>query len=208
MVEAPRNAVSFLIVDDETRVRRGLSRHFARYGHVEVAATVREARSFLGLVRFDGLIVDVELGDGTGFEVLALAREQLPDALGLLLSGAVDPDALSHAFSLDAAYLVKPASADELTQFADRVRARWLRKNASWPRNVIGDWVVRYELTPAEEEVLTLAVNGVSRVEIAKRRGVTTATLKKQVQSLLAKTGDASLESAANRALRAALGVR
>lgn len=205
MVRAPLNAISFLIVDDESRVRRGLAHHFSRYGHVEVAGSVREARSFVGLVRFAGLIVDVELRDGTGFEVLAHAREQLPDALGLLLTDALDRVGLSQAFSLDAAYLAKPVSAEDLSQFGDRVRARWLRKNASWPRNVIGDWVVRYELTPAEEEVLTFAVNGVSRVEIAKRRDVTTATLKKQVQSLLAKTGDPSLESAANRVLRAAL---
>ncbi len=196
--------LSFLIVEDEDVVRLALSRRFARYGHVETAASVERARQSLDRRRFDAILVDVELRDGSGFEVLAYARAHAPDMLALVLSGAVDATRLSQAFSLGVAYLVKPASSTQLDRFALEARARHL-KNTSWLRALIGEWVARYGLTPAEEQVLALALDGNSRTEIAERRAVTAATLKKQVQSLLAKTGDSSLESATNRALRSAL---
>jgi len=100
---------------------------------------------------------------------------------------------------------VKPVSGEHLHQFAMRARARHLRGSDSL-RAILASWVVRYGLTPAEEQILALAIDGVPRLEIAARRSVAISTLKKQVQSLLARTGDATLESAANRVLRAAVG--
>lgn len=195
---------SFLVVEDEDLLRLALSRHFARYGRVEIAATVTQAARLLDVARFDALVVDVELSDGSGFDVLTRARARTPDVLALVLSGAVDAERLSHAFSLGVAYLVKPASPTELHRFALEGRAHHL-KNVSWLRALISAWATQYGLTPAEEQVFALALSGHSRAAIAERRSVTLATLKKQVQSLIAKTGDASLESAANRALRSAL---
>jgi len=203
-LQSANSELSFLIVEDEDLLRFALSRHFDRYGHVEVAATVEQARQLLNRDRFDALVVDVKLRDGSGFEVLAHARDHAPDILALVLSGAVDATRLAQAFSLGVAYLVKPASPTQLHRFAVEARARHL-KNTSWLRALISEWVARYRLTPAEEQVLALALDGYSRTEIAERRDVTLATLKKQVQSLLGKTGDTSLESAANRALRSAL---
>ncbi|MBX3208868.1 MAG: response regulator transcription factor [Labilithrix sp.] len=196
--------LAFLIVEDERLVGLALSRMFAGFGRVEVVTTLDAARKVLDDRRFDALIVDIKLPDGSGFDVVEYARARAPDTQALVLSGSVDAGRLSTAFTLGVTYLVKPASHAQLEDFAKRARARHL-KNAGWLRGVIATWVARYALTPAEEEVLALAIDGYPRLEIAERRDVSPSTLKKQVQSLLAKTGDATLESAANRALRAAL---
>ena len=196
--------LAFLIVEDEALLGLALSRAFASYGRAVVAPTLVDAKQALDEQRFAGLIVDVELPDGSGFDVLAHARERALEMEVLVLSGQVDAARLSRAFTLGVTYLVKPASASQLRQFAMRARARHL-KSRGWLRAVMASWVERYGLTPAEEQILALAIDGVPRLEIAARRAVTVSTLKKQVQSLLARTGDATLESAANRALRAAL---
>jgi len=196
--------LAFLIVEDEPLVGLALSRMFEAYGRVEVVSTLSDARRALDDGRFDALIVDVKLPDGTGFDVLDYARQRSPDIDALVLSGGVDASRLSRAYTLGVTYLMKPAQMTHLQHFAMRARARRL-KNNDWLRGVLGAWVARYSLTPAEEQVLALAIDGRPRLEIAERRDVTLSTLKKQVQSLIAKTGDSSLESAANRALRAAL---
>lgn len=196
--------LSFLIVEDEPLLGLALSRAFAAFGRVVVAPTLLEAQRLLGEERFAAMIVDVKLPDGSGFDLLSHARERASEMEVLVLSGQVDAARLSQAFTLGVTYLVKPASSTQLRQFAMRARARQLR-NSEWLRAVMASWVERYGLTPAEEQILALAIDGVPRLEIAARRDVTVSTLKKQVQSLLARTGDATLESAANRALRAAL---
>ena len=196
--------LSFLIVEDEPLLGLALSRAYSAFGRVVVAPTLLEAQRLLSEQRFAAMIVDVKLPDGSGFDLLAHVRERASEMEVLVLSGQVDAARLSQAFTLGVTYLVKPASSTQLRQFAMRARARHLR-NSGWLRAVMASWVERYGLTPAEEQILALAIDGVPRLEIAARRDVTLSTLKKQVQSLLARTGDATLESAANRALRAAL---
>lgn len=199
-----RSELTFLIIEDEWLVGRALSRLFAPYGQVEIVTTLSDARRALDDRRFGALVVDVKLPDGSGFDALAYARARTPDVHALVLSGTVNAARLSRAFTLGVTYLVKPASSAQIRHFAMRARALHL-KSSGWLRALIATWVDRYELTPAEERVLALAIDGYTRLEIAVRRDVTVSTLKKQVQSLLAKTGDTTLESAANRALRAAL---
>jgi DNA-binding NarL/FixJ family response regulator len=199
-----KSELTFLIVEDERFVGLALTRAFASFGRVELVSTLGDARRALDDARFDALVVDVKLPDGSGFDVLDHARQRAPDIDALVLSGGVDAGRLSRAFTLGVTYLMKPAKMTQLHHFAMRARSRRL-KNADWLRSLLGKWVARYGLTPAEEKVLALAIDGYPRTEIAEHRDVTLATLKKQVQSLIAKTGDSSLESAANRALRAAL---
>ena len=60
-------------------------------------------------------------------------------------------------------------------------------------------WCESYRLSRCETEIMLLAVQGVPREDIAKRRGVDQSTIKKQVQFLLAKSGARSLVHAALR---------
>src|SRR4029078_4305273 len=68
---------------------------------------------------------------------------------------------------------------------------------------IVERWTVEHDLTPAEASVLELAAHGAQRSRLAELRGVAASTVKKQVQVILTKTGDSSLEGAVSRLLRA-----
>lgn len=85
--------MSILLVDDEARLRRTLARSLAARGHrVDEAETCREAVAAARSARYDLLLLDVNLPDATGWDVLrelAAAGRSLPT----VVLSAVPPSA-------------------------------------------------------------------------------------------------------------------
>lgn len=92
MGEAER-AMAILLVDDEARLRRTLARSLAARGHrVDEAGTHREAVAAATSGAYDLLLLDVNLPDATGWDVLrdlAAAGRSLPT----VVLSAVPPSA-------------------------------------------------------------------------------------------------------------------
>lgn len=86
--------------------------------------------------------------------------------------------------------------------------AVWTARPRESIRDVVNDWSARYRLSPAEREILVAAARGTTRDELRLARRVAPSTLKRQVFTLIRKTGGASLLHAVARLLREALGVR
>lgn len=73
--EAPRSALSILLVDDHADSLELLARLLRRCGHtVQTARTVGEARRAVSSGRFDVLVSDIALPDGSGTEVMTELR--------------------------------------------------------------------------------------------------------------------------------------
>ena len=89
-----------------------------------------------------------------------------------------------------------------------RRRRRRRRVTARTLSSVASDWAERYGLSGTELEILILAAHGSSREALARDRHVTVNTIKRQIFTLLRKTGDASLLHAVTRLLREVLGQR
>jgi CheY-like chemotaxis protein len=84
----PAHCRTALVVDDDPLVRRALTRRLRPELDVYVAASVREARELsCKLDRIDLALVDLELPDGSGEEVLQLVA-RWPDAISVLMSGS------------------------------------------------------------------------------------------------------------------------
>lgn len=67
-----RATVRILIVEDEAVLRKNLARLLARAGHEVVTASSRiEAVGALSRSRFEMLLIDVQLPDGNGLDVVA-----------------------------------------------------------------------------------------------------------------------------------------
>jgi DNA-binding NarL/FixJ family response regulator len=70
---------------------------------------------------------------------------------------------------------------------------------------VLERWATDYKLTAAEVALLRAVADGIDRAVYAETRMIAYGTVKKQGQAIIDKTGDVSLERAANRLLREAL---
>lgn len=195
---------TFLILEDDIHVGKVLTRTLSRFGVAELVPSCRAGRAALAKKPFHAIVADVGLPDGSGLELIAAARALDPSLPALVVSGRVDAVLLREAHTLSAHYLLKPVEDGQLELFAARVRARVETFNAR-TKATLATWTGEYALTPTEGRVLELAVAGVSRAQLAQSRDVAPSTIKKQVQTILDKTGDPTLEAAVSRLLRAAL---
>lgn len=120
-----------LLVEDESRLAESVARGLRQAAHaVDVADRLEAAREKLRLDRYDAVILDVNLPDGSGFDlatelrthangvpiIMLTARDSVDDRVRGLDSGADD-------------YLVKPFAFDELL-----ARLRALQRRAPDPR--------------------------------------------------------------------------
>jgi DNA-binding NtrC family response regulator len=127
-----------LLVEDDPRVRSTLTRVLTRRGcEVIEADSVAAACSLLDGGRFDVVVTDLGLGDGSGTEVIARARHLDPTTPVVVLSGSIDdlegePD--PRLWRLN-----KPASSADLIEtvsVAGESRRRRRRTSVMRPRRV------------------------------------------------------------------------
>lgn len=107
---------SLLLVDDDATYRQVLARAFVRRGHqVTEAADTAGALAYATTHPFDGVILDLRLGDESGLHVLAALRAAQPGARILLLTGYASIATAVEAIKRGADdYLPKPAQAEEI----------------------------------------------------------------------------------------------
>ncbi len=186
--------ISVMIVDDHEVVRRGIAEVVERADGMTVVAeagSVADGIRRASLVRPKVMLVDLQLPDGTGIDLMLAVREALPSARAIVLTSFDDDDALAAALDAGAsAYLLKSVRGAEIT---DVIRAvaigRTLLDDRTVTRRRAGHEDPTENLTPSELKVLDLIGDGLSNREIAERLGVAEKTVKNHITSLLAKMG-------------------
>ncbi|HSC88448.1 MAG TPA: sigma-54 dependent transcriptional regulator [Polyangiaceae bacterium] len=105
-----------LLVDDEPTILTTLRKALTLEGHdVEVAGGARLAIEKARKDSFDAAVLDVNLPDGNGVELLAELRALDPDLCCLMMSGQATIDTAVRATQLGARdFLEKPVSTDRL----------------------------------------------------------------------------------------------
>ena len=121
----PRNdelaALRILLVEDEIHVRLALARPLTQWGYIVVeAANVEQARSELDTNGFDLAVVDINLPDGTGWDVLQLIRHRTGPQIPVVVISAIAPSTERlrkfHPFGV----LLKPFPIESLRQLVAR----------------------------------------------------------------------------------------
>jgi len=182
-----------MIVDDHEIVRRGIAEVLESHDDLTVvaeAATVAEATRRMALVRPELLLVDLQLPDGTGLDVIAAASTQVPEARSVVLTSFGDDDAVAAALEAGAhAFVLKSVRGDEIIDAVRSVAAgrTLLHRRQLDRRNRVDDPTAT--LTATERRVVALIGDGCSNREIADRLGMAEKTVKNHVTSLLAKMG-------------------
>jgi len=108
--------VRVLLVEDELRLAENIARGLRQSAHaVDIAERLSTAREKLAAERYDVLVLDVNLPDGSGFDLLTELRER-NDPLPILVLTARDAieDRVSGLDRGADDYLVKPFAFEEL----------------------------------------------------------------------------------------------
>ena len=81
--------VRVLLVDDDAHLRRVVAGELLSDPRIELvgqARSLREARALAGRHAFDVLLVDLHLGDGSGFSLIEQVRQKNPAGEGVVIS--------------------------------------------------------------------------------------------------------------------------
>lgn len=116
-----------LLVEDDRLLAESLKKYLELNGfEVELAHSFSEATDVLERKRFDIYVLDVNLGDGDGIELLEDLRNFKDDTPTIFISALRDIRTLTRGFNAGAEdYLKKPFDPEELVV---RIKAR-LRRN-------------------------------------------------------------------------------
>lgn len=186
-----------LLVDDHALFREGLSRLLASESDVKVAAqcgTVGEALELMKSQKFDLVLLDYELGDRRGNEVVLAARERGFEGQILIvtvgLTRAEVRQMLNHGVS---GIFLKNHPPEMLVEAIHRVMdgERWLDPKYLDPTadDSPSAFARRAKFTERDRQVLRGVFEGLANKELAERLHVSESAIKASLQQLFSKTG-------------------
>ncbi|MDG4823028.1 response regulator transcription factor [Asanoa sp. WMMD1127] len=192
--------IRVMVVDDHPMWRTGVARDLAEAGYDVVATTGegRQAVRIAGATRPDVVVLDLQLPDVSGVEVIHGLRAALPEVRVLMLSASGEQQSVLDAVKAGATgYLVKSAAPDEFLAAVARTAAGEAVFTPGLAGLVLGEYrrlAAAPEpardapaLTERETEVLRLVAKGLSYKQIAERLGVSHRTVQNHVQNTLGK---------------------
>jgi len=184
------------VVDDHPLVREGTAALIDRQADMEIAG-VAASLNELGPILRDGavevLLLDLRLGEESGFDLLRSAHEPMPAVV--VVTSYDYPQYADAALRLGAAgFVVKTAPTAELLDAIRRAAAGGLHFGVRPGRGVA--------LSQRERDVLRCVVDGASNDEIGARLGISSRTVESHLRRLFERHGVASRTELAARALR------
>lgn len=187
-------SIRVMIVDDHEVVRRGIAEVVERSEGLSVVAeagSVAEGVRRAELVRPQVILVDLQLPDGTGIDLINTLKTAQNPARPIILTSFDDDRALAEALEAGAAaYLLKSVRGAEISDVIRAVAAgRVLLDERTVTRRRAEHDDPTADLTPSELRVVDLIGEGLSNREIAERLSVAEKTVKNHITSLLAKMG-------------------
>ena len=122
---SPRT-MQVLIVEDNPDSRETLERYLtARAYDVAAAGDLRTGIDFLNKERFDVIVSDIALPDGTGYTLISEARRRGIRALSIAMSGYPYPSNVNETGVTGFDYhLTKPIDCDDLCSLLEKSRTR------------------------------------------------------------------------------------
>jgi DNA-binding NarL/FixJ family response regulator len=195
-----RGAVRVMVVDDHPMWREGVARDLAEAGY-EVVATAGEgaqAVRIAGAVRPQVVVLDLQLPDLSGVEVIRGLVGAVPEVRVLVLSASGEHQDVLDAVKAGAAgYLVKSAAWEEFLTAVRRTADGDTVFTPGLAALVLGEYrrlaaapkadAQTPRLTDRETEVLRLVAKGLSYKQIAERLVLSHRTVQNHVQNTLGK---------------------
>ncbi|MDH6289128.1 response regulator transcription factor [Rhodococcus opacus] len=212
------SSIRVAVVDDHPVFRLGMVALLSTLDGMEVAAQANSVAEALDVVDgdIDVVLMDLELGDGSGVDATRRLVERHPALRVLVVTMHEDDESLVASVRAGArGYLVKGADPGEVERavravangeviLGAAVAARAMSFMAASRR--VGPTVFP-ELTDREREVLDLVARGYDNASISRRLVLSPKTVRNHVSNVLTKLGVPDRPAAIVRARDAGLGL-
>ncbi|GBC59501.1 sigma-54-dependent Fis family transcriptional re gulator [Desulfonema ishimotonii] len=120
------NPIQILVVDDEQSIRRLIDKELSSPERlITTAGTAEEAFARVRKKRFDVIVLDIQLPDGNGLELMERFQELVPGVEIILITGYGDIDSAVEAMKMSAYdYITKPFNLDRLELVVEKAFQR------------------------------------------------------------------------------------
>lgn len=196
--------VRVLLIDDDPHMSRVIAHELLadlRINLLGQGGSVREGRRLISQNEFDVMLVDLNLGDGTGFSLIEYMKTVPPMAEAIVISAMEDEQHALHAFELGATgYLVKNSWFGNFPQAVLQVvnggasitpnLARRLLSKFEPPANTgpaLQQNKSKEKLSDREKEVLKLVASGYTSTEIGARLIISGQTVNTHIKNIYRK---------------------
>jgi DNA-binding NarL/FixJ family response regulator len=175
-----------LVVDDHDVVRQGLVASLKIHGYtsIETAATIKESRSKVAAFNPEAMIVDINLPDGSGLELVQWIRKCSATVAIIVLS--LNEPGLFTQLARGAganAYISKSRPIEEIVS----TLAFAIANPESFTSSLSNTSIGLVDLTPREIDLLHLLARGASNLEISSTLYISVSTVKTHISSILRK---------------------
>jgi two-component system response regulator DevR len=194
------NPVRLLIVDDHEVVRVGLRTLLSRVETIEVvgeASTAGEAVEQTRALQPDVVLLDVRLGNESGFDACREIQKLEHDVKVLVLTSFADDNVVVEAISAGAdGYLLKEVNRDALVSAIEKVASGQSVLDPAVTGRVFGKVQSLMQkpggnklslLSNQERKVLALVAEGKTNKEVAAVMGLSDKTIKNYFSNILDK---------------------
>jgi two-component system response regulator DesR len=193
-----RKQIRVIIAEDQGMVLGALAALLEIEGDITVVAKAKNGREALQAVlthKPDVFITDIEMPEMTGLDVAAELKRQHKDTRVIILTTFARAGYLRRALDAGASgYLLKDMRAEELAEAVRRVQ-QGLR--VIDPELATEAWGEPDPLTDRERQVLRLAGEGTSSLDIANDLGLSEGTVRNYLSEAISKLGAANRIEAA-----------
>ena len=151
---------------------------------------------YLGSSNLDILLLDINLPNLSGFDVLKTLGKKYPNVKVLILSSYQDVESVNRAYNLGASgYLTKSSAAAEILLAIEKVKLGETYVSQSYREKLDEDanTSASGELSERETQILRLICKENTSQEIAESLGLSINTINNHRKSLLKKVGTDNL---------------
>jgi len=177
-----------ILADDHQLILDGLVKILSTLPGIEIVATANtgtDALKYLGLLKADLVITDVEMPGMNGIELLKAIRKQYPGVKVMMLTMYKEPALAREIMNLDTeGYILQTADQNEMLTAVSMILNGKKYFSPELTMNLVNteikadpDKQLLAELTQREIEILTLIAQGFSNKQIAEKLFISPKTV-------------------------------
>ncbi len=202
--------IRVMVVDDHMVVRNGIKFSLGAVDDIDLvgeAGDGREALHVCANTQPDVILMDMKMPDIDGVAATEAIKKQYPQIQVIALTSFQEPKLVQQALQAGATgYLLKDATFNELVTAIRTVHAGQSILSSGATEALLGGTATSpkaiQKLTPREQDVLALMVDGLGNEAIAEQLIITLSTVKFHIRNIFNKL------NASNRAEATALAIK